>query len=322
MAVRPVTSNVSTDLQDAVGQTCSKRVEVWVTSSNEGEEASCCKMSFLPDEHGANCASAVGSATNSGASRDVFLIGVAVSSLVEMALRYYERGQRWETPSNAELRKVLSIGVAGGVVGMLLGGGDSIPGIVEGAIVLPVALRILRLLSHSGGVQGAVERLQKAELAAHEQPDKAQPLSDVSGARLELYFERNLIQLRSVYWLTISVLIGGFFLIGYGVFQAFQQGTRIEAAGLTAAAGVLTEFVAATFLVVFRSTLAQASSFVKALERINAFGMASKLVESIPDSADMMRQRAKARLALGIVASIAVVKPEPKASQKEKGKRD
>jgi hypothetical protein len=248
-----------------------------------------------------------------------FVIGWLVSSLTEIALRYYEKGRKWERPSRVDLRNILAIGAAGSAVGMLFGP-DSPSTIIQGGIAVPIAIRILRLMTHRGLAQDAIERLEKAERAAQAEPDKAQPLSEVSGARLEVYFERNLIQLRSVYLLTTAVLIGGFGLIGYGVFKAFQQDTKLEAAGLTAAAGVLTEFVGATVLVVFRSTLAQASSFAKALERINAFGMAAKLVESIPESAGEMRERAKARLALGIVASIAIAKPESKSSEKKKKK--
>jgi hypothetical protein len=141
----------------------------------------------------------------------------------------------------------------------------------------------------------AVRKVERAEAAVEEAPEKARPLWELSSARLELYFERNLSQIRSMFWITVGVLLVGFCLIAYGVSRAFQ-GAAIQAATLTAASGVLTEFIAATFLVVYKSTLTQASGFVEALERINAVGMALQIVDTLPESENKLKNESKAAL--------------------------
>jgi hypothetical protein len=88
----------------------------------------------------------------------------------------------------------------------------------------------------------AVRKVERAEAAVEEAPEKARPLWELSSAPLELYFERNLSQIRSMFWITVGVLLVGFCLIAYGVSRAFQ-GATIQAATLTAASRVLTEFI-------------------------------------------------------------------------------
>jgi hypothetical protein len=46
-------------------------------------------------------------------------------------------------------------------------------------------------------------------------------------------------------------------------------------------AGVITEFIAATFMLVYKATMQQANTYVAILARINTVGMAIQIVESI-----------------------------------------
>ena len=45
----------------------------------------------------------------------------------------------------------------------------------------------------------------------------------------------------------------------------------------------MVEFIAATFLLIYRSTMEQAKDYVAMLERINAVGMSAQLLETLPD---------------------------------------
>ena len=165
----------------------------------------------------------------------------------------------------------------------------------------------------------AREKLEEAEKAIEREPEKARPYWEASSARLELYFQRNLSQTKSIFWITVGVLLAGFVLICYGVAHAFK-GADIKAAQLTAASGVVTEFIAATFLVIYRSTTSQASEFVTALERINAVGMALQIVDSITEGAVELRNKTRAELALKLLGVFGKesTKKEPRATSTKK----
>lgn len=144
------------------------------------------------------------------------------------------------------------------------------------------------------------ERIDKAEQAIAEHPDKTRPLWDLARSRLELYFERNLSQIKSIFWITLLVMIAGFVMIGYGISRAFDS-QAINGALLAAVSGVLTEFIAATFLIIYRSTMSQASDYVRTLERINAVGMSMQIVDSIPESDSDLKNKVRAELVTSIL---------------------
>lgn len=144
------------------------------------------------------------------------------------------------------------------------------------------------------------KRIEKAEKEAEQHPEKASPFWQMAQNRLELYFRRNLSQSKSIYWITVFVMIAGFILIGYGVSKAFEE-PKIDAALLTTVTGVLTEFIAATFLVIYKSTLVQANKYVRTLERINAVGMAIQIVDTIPSEEKEIKNKSKTELATRII---------------------
>jgi hypothetical protein len=171
------------------------------------------------------------------------------------------------------------------------------------------------------GESKAREKLERAERAIEREPEKSRPYWDASSARLEVYFQRNLSQTQSIFWITVAVLLAGFGLICYGVVHAFN-GASIEASVLTAASGVVTEFIAATFLVIYRSTTSQASEFVTALERINAVGMALQIVDSISTEAQELRNKTRAELAIKILAVFSAGSAKKQPADKSKKKKD
>lgn len=139
-------------------------------------------------------------------------------------------------------------------------------------------------------------KIEKAEREVEENPEKSRPIWDLSRKKLEIYIERNLSQVRSIYWITVIIMMVGFVLISYGVFRSFQNDS-FEGAVLTTAAGVLTEFIAATFLLIYRATMKQASDYVVTLERINSIGMAIQIVDSLPEDQAQKKSDTKAMIA-------------------------
>jgi hypothetical protein len=144
------------------------------------------------------------------------------------------------------------------------------------------------------------ETLVKAQAAIEREPEKPKPLWDLSRASLELYIRKNQSQVGSIYLVTILVMLAGYALILLGVWRAID-GT-LGAAILTAVAGVITQAIGASFLLIYKSTINQASVYVGMLERINAVGMAVQIVETIPEDVGEFKNKARADLVKEILA--------------------
>ncbi|MDZ8139053.1 MAG: hypothetical protein RM049_27865 [Nostoc sp. DedQUE04] len=118
-----------------------------------------------------------------------------------------------------------------------------------------------------------------------EEPGKAKPVWDMAQITLESYFNRNLSQIRWIFWLSIAVMSLGFSLILYGVVLGYQHPKdNWIVAGIGGIAGVLTEFIGATFLFVYKSSMQQANNYTEILERMNFVGMAMQMLDSIAES--------------------------------------
>ncbi|MDO1583601.1 TRADD-N-associated membrane domain-containing protein [Rhizobium oryzicola] len=131
-----------------------------------------------------------------------------------------------------------------------------------GNILIGLAILVWFYLETALSVDQEAEisaKIERAEQAVDEHPDKARPLWDLARSRLELYFERNLAQIKQIFWITMVVMTAGFIMVGYGIVQGFAS-NNMNASLLAAASGVLTEFIAATFLIIYRSTMSQAGS--------------------------------------------------------------
>ncbi len=148
---------------------------------------------------------------------------------------------------------------------------------------------------------------------------------DVAVVKLESYLDRNLAQVDAIFRLATSVMVAGFLLISGGVFMAFLDaggvatlsaqaaaiggqgaapsapfvsptdpsvtaGGSLSIAMISAAAGVLVEFIGATLMVIYRSTMSQAERYMRVLERINAVGMSVMIIGSIKDDKALYNQ--------------------------------
>jgi len=93
-------------------------------------------------------------------------------------------------------------------------------------------------------------------------------------------------------------MVVGFGIIIWGISQSIQSPTRVGPAIITTLAGVVTEFIGATFLFIYRSTVKQAMDYSRTLERINSVGMAMQILDTIPDEtkADDLKNKTKAKI--------------------------
>src|SRR6266851_229292 len=88
---------------------------------------------------------------------------------------------------------------------------------------------------------------------------------------------------------TVVVMTVGFALIGIGAYQAFKNPDHFKASVLSSISGVVVSFIGGTFLVLYKSTMAQAKDYVTILERINAVGMSVQILESINSDATNLK---------------------------------
>jgi len=128
------------------------------------------------------------------------------------------------------------------------------------------------------------EKIREAESKSEKDPENSKYAWDVARVTLESYFNKNLSQVSQIFWLSVLVMFIGFGIIIWGITQAIQQPNSSLPAVITGLAGVITELIGATFLFIYRSTIQQAATYTKTLERINSVGMAMAILDMIPDT--------------------------------------
>jgi len=185
---------------------------------------------------------------------------------------------------------------------------ETIPGALVSAVVLCGVLWVI--LSTEAKSREATERsLNDAKHEVQTKPEKAKPAWDLARLTLEAYFNRNLSQIRWIFWLSLVVMIAGFCVIVWGVSQSIaiaNQTTKEDTATalkmllsiISTAAGLITEFIGATFLFIYRSTTQQATNYSKTLERINSVGMAMQILDTMPEQTPEgdLKSQTKAKL--------------------------
>ena len=141
------------------------------------------------------------------------------------------------------------------------------------------------------------ERTKSLEQSLRENPEQPQLAWDLARDRLERYLDRNLGQIRSIYGLTVFVMLVGFAFIMFGLWRAFVDPRAIQVSVVGSASGVLVSMIGGSFLVIYRSILAQSKDYMTVLERINAVGMAVQVIASISEDSAELRHTTTATLA-------------------------
>jgi hypothetical protein len=141
------------------------------------------------------------------------------------------------------------------------------------------------------------KKIVDAEERFKEHPKETQAAWELARVKLESYLNYNLKQVRSIYWLTVVVMIFGFALIVYGVWKAFEPSAQLVAPVIAACSGIITNFIGASLLLIYRSTMAQARDYVTVLERINAVGMSVSILERIDNEDARLKNQTIADIA-------------------------
>jgi hypothetical protein len=98
-------------------------------------------------------------------------------------------------------------------------------------------------------------------------------------------------------------MIVGFIFVLIGIGLAIAHPESLRPSAVAACSGIITQFIGATFMVIYRSTMAQANEFMTVLERINRVGMAVQIVDVLPDSTEL-KNDTRAQIATLLLGSM------------------
>lgn len=143
----------------------------------------------------------------------------------------------------------------------------------------------------------AKEEIKKVEDKIKENSNETTAAWELGRIKLERYLNRNLTQVQWIFIWTVIVMIAGFIIIGYGIIKVYEGDARLNAAILTTISGLIVEFIGASFLLVYKSTMQQAKDYVTVLERINAVGMSVQILDSISKNETKLQDQTKAEIA-------------------------
>lgn len=152
-------------------------------------------------------------------------------------------------------------------------------------LLVPFLSLILLMYLAAKADKEAKSKIEQAKERIEKEPQKSKPAWDLALATLEAYFNKNLSQIAFIFWLSVVVMVAGFATLLYGIFRSVQTPTELGPATIASISGIITEFIGATFLFIYRSTIQQAINYSKTLERINSVGMAMQILDTMPDDA-------------------------------------
>ncbi len=168
--------------------------------------------------------------------------------------------------------------------------------------VAPYAYSCLVFLCVGGIVAWLDVRQRRLKDQTLKQVEDAKNQWEKAQVKLEAYFDANLFQVGLVFWVAVTVMAVGFGFVLWGVLVSVRQpATLTSTSGVSLLSGIITEFIGATFMVIYRSTVAQANEFVSVLERISRVGIAMQVLNSISETGNAVKDEARAHVASSLI---------------------
>lgn len=103
-------------------------------------------------------------------------------------------------------------------------------------------------------------RWEKRRKEIEDKADKTGAAWELAKEKLENYFDRNLDQVRMVFYVAVCVMLVGFAFVLWGIRLSLLQPQHVAIAIIASASGIVTQFIGLTFMVIYRSTMAQSHS--------------------------------------------------------------
>jgi hypothetical protein len=151
--------------------------------------------------------------------------------------------------------------------------------------------------------------IKEVEDRVKEHPNEPTAAWELARLKLESYLNRNLAQIRWIFYWTVIIMSIGFGIIIYGIVKVYEHDANINATLITVISGILVEFIGATFLVVYKSTMEQAKDFMNVLERINAVGMSVQIIDRIEED-QQLKNKSGAEIAKLLLELYGLSKPK------------
>lgn len=121
--------------------------------------------------------------------------------------------------------------------------------------------------------------------------------------RQQQYILVNLRQNQGVFLLAIAMIVFGLLLICIGLIWDFPHSDRpnqslpVEGSWAAIIAGLFTQFVAGTILVVFKSVFQQTTEYYKSVERMASIGIAMNMLDALPTNSAELKTKILAEAA-------------------------
>lgn len=128
-----------------------------------------------------------------------------------------------------------------------------------------------------------LERRDEAEAKLKGGSRDPQAAWDLARTTLELYFNRNLQQVRLIFWIAVAVMVVGFAFVIFGVWTALAHPHEMLGPVVATLSGTVSQFIGVTFMQIYRATMQQANQYVSVLDRINTVGMSVQIMQGIPE---------------------------------------
>ncbi len=164
-------------------------------------------------------------------------------------------------------------------------------------------------------------KIDNLEQKLEKEPEKSRFAWDLARIKLEAYFDRNLNQVRNIFIVAVFTMAVGFILISVGIGASIVDPSRTNIALIASASGIITQFISVTFMVIYRSTMLQATQFMSVLERINTVGMSIQILDSMDKRAPELKDATRVdiiRLLLATPGTQFIFPPRSRKSSKNK----
>jgi hypothetical protein len=164
------------------------------------------------------------------------------------------------------------------------------------AAVLYVTGRALDIYSEIKKEKEQKGRIDTLEKRAEDEPEKVRFAWDLARVKLETYFDRNLAQVRTIFYIAVIVMIVGFAFVLWGLRIAVMNPDQVKVAMIASVSGVITQFIGLTFMLIYKSTMLQATQFMSVLERINTVGMAVQILDAMGEEATGLKDTTRVEI--------------------------
>lgn len=138
--------------------------------------------------------------------------------------------------------------------------------------------------------------IQNAKAESREQPEKITPTYNIAFLTLQKYFDKNLNQIDQIFRISLIVMTVGFILIGIGTFYSITYPDKLGISIIATVSGVIIDFIGATFIFIYKSTIEQAMKYTEKLEKINNIGMSMTIIDGIKEGSIPNEDLGKAKI--------------------------